>query len=323
MKTLRNAVLLALGLASPVMAQQASSGFPNKPIRLIVPFSPGGSSETIARTLGQKMAERVGQQIVLDNRAGGNGTIGTGLIASSPPDGYTIGIAYIATMAINAGLYTDLPYDPSRDFSAITQLTSSPNVIAVHPTLAANSVKELVALAKAKPDFVNYASGGVGTIGHLSGELMKSVAGIKMQHIVYKGSGQAVIDVLGGHVPILIGGMSAVLAHARAGKLRLIGVTSLVRAPIAPEVPTIAESGYPGFEAVGWFGLIGPKNLPPAILKRLNEETIASVNAPEAKGRLEAVGFDVVTSKPDDFLAYIRAEATKWKKLVKDIGLKL
>jgi tripartite-type tricarboxylate transporter receptor subunit TctC len=286
-----------------------------------VPFSPGGSSDAITRLVGPRLAEQLGQQVVLDNRAGGNGAIGTQIIARAVPDGYTIGLAYIATLATNPAISGDAGYDPVRDFAPITQLTSSANVLAVHPSIAANSVKEFVALAKAKPGQLNYSSGGVGTIGHLSAELLQHAAGIKLNHIVYKGSGQAVIDLLGGHVGIMFSGMAAVAAHAQAGKLKLLAVTGKERMPIAPDIPTIAESGYPGFEAVGWFGLIAPAQTPKTIVSRLNAETIKAVQAPEVRERLTALGFDVVTTTPDAFARYIQSEVVKWRNLAKQMGL--
>ncbi len=317
-------LLAALDLAAmPAASGQSTTAlsYPARPIRFIVPFAPGGSTDTLARNIGQKLGERFGQQFVLDNRSGGNGTIGTELIARAAPDGYTLGMAYIATFAITPALTAKLPYDPVRDFAPVTQITSSPNVLAVHPAVGASSLAELVALAKAKPGQLNYASGGVGTIGHLSAELLQHVAGIRMQHIVYKGSGQAVIDLLGGHVGTMFSGMSAVLTHAKAGKLKLLAVTGKQRSPAAPEVPTVAESGYPGFEAVGWFGVVAPAGTPAEIVRRLNREIIGALNAPDVRERLVAVGFDIVTSRPDEFASYIKSEAAKWKQLVKEIGM--
>ncbi|HZN23645.1 MAG TPA: tripartite tricarboxylate transporter substrate binding protein [Burkholderiales bacterium] len=272
--------------------------------------------------IGPKLGEQLGQQLVLDNRSGGNGAIGTQMIAHAPPDGHTIGLAYIATMATNPAISGDVGYDPLKDFAAITQLTSSANVVAVHPSLKANSVKELVAIAKTKPGQLNYASGGVGTIGHLSAELLQHVAGIKLNHIPYKGSGQAVIDLVGGQVPIMLGGMSAFVGHAKAGRVKLIAVTGKERMAIAPEIPTIAESGYPGFDAVGWFGLIAPARTPHSLVRRLNAEAIKAANAPDVRDKLTAIGFDVVTSTPEAFQRYIVAELAKWRKVAKDMGLK-
>ena len=302
-------------------AQRAADSYPTRPIRLVVPFAPGGSSDTITRLVGPKLGEQLGQQVVLDNRAGGNGSIGTQIIARAAPDGYTIGLAYIATLATNPAISGDVGYDPVKDFAPMTQLTASANVLAVHPSVAAASLKELIALATARPGQLNYASGGIGTIGHLSAELLQHAAGIKLNHIVYKGSGQAVIDLLGGHVGIMFSGMAAVAGHAASGKLRLLAVTGRQRMPIAPEIPTIAESGYPGFEAVGWFGLVAPAHTPTAIVQRLNAETLKAVQRPEVRERLTAIGFDVVTSTPEAFAAYIRSEALKWRKVAKQMGL--
>lgn len=309
-------------LLAQACAAHAADVYPSKPIRLIVPFAPGGSTDTLARQLAQKLPEALGQQVVLDNRAGGNGTIGTTLIARAAPDGYTVGIAYIATLAINPGLYPDLPYNPVDDFAPITQLTFSPNVLAVHPALPARTIREFIALARARPGALNYASGGVGTIGHLSAELLNSLAGIRLQHIAYKGSGQAVIDLLGGQVPVMFAGMSSVHVHAKAGKLRLLAVTGRARTPAAPELPTVAESGYPSFDAVGWFGVIAPAGTSRSVVDRLNRETVKAMHAPDVRDRLTAIGFDVVTGTPEQFGAYIKSEASKWKALVKQIGLK-
>lgn len=303
-------------------AQRAEEAYPTRPMRLIVPFAPGGSSDTIVRVIGPRMGEQLGQQIVLDNRSGGNGALGTQLVARAVPDGHTIGLAYIATMATNPAISGDVGYDPLKDFAAITQLTSSANVVAVHPSLGVASVKELVALAKAKPKQLNYASGGVGTIGHLSAELLQHAAGVKLNHIPYKGSGQAVADLVGGHVPVMLGGMAALMAHAKATRIRLIAVTGSQRMSIAPDVPTIAESGYPGFEAVGWFGLIAPARTPRPIINRLNAEAMKSAGLPEVREKLTAIGFDIVTSTPEAFARYIESEVMKWRKVAKEMGLK-
>lgn len=317
--------VLATWLSPVVFAQDhhpSAGAYPGRPVRLVVPFAPGGSSDTITRLIGPHLAEQLGQQVVLDNRSGGNGALGTQIIARATPDGYTIGLAYIATLATNPAISGDVGYDPLKDFAAITQLTSSANVLAVHPAIAAASVKELVALAKAKPGQLNYSSGGVGTIGHLSAELLQQAAGIKLNHIAYKGSGQAVIDLVGGHVGIMFSGMAAVAGHAKGGKLKLLAVTGKQRMPIAPDIPTIAESGYPDFEAVGWFGLIAPARTPKAIINRLNVEAVKAAHIPEVHKRLTAIGFDVVTSTPEAFARYTRSEAIKWQQLAQKLGLK-
>lgn len=316
---------LIIALPAPARAQSVQRGaelYPVRPIRLVVPFAPGGSSDAITRLIGPHLSERLAQQVVLDNRSGGSGALGTQIVARALPDGYTIGLAYIATLAINPAISKDVGYDPLRDFAAITQLTSSANVLAIHPSIPATSISELVALAKAKPGQLNYASGGVGTIGHLSAELLQQAAGIKLNHIVYKGSGQAVIDLLGGHVGIMFGGMAAVSGHAKAGKLKLLAVTGKQRMSVAPDIPTIAESGYPGFEALGWFGLIAPARTPKPVIARLNAEAVRAAQDPDVHRRLSGLGFDVVTSSPETFAQYIQSEVIKWRALTRQMGLK-
>ncbi|MGZ5175998.1 MAG: Bug family tripartite tricarboxylate transporter substrate binding protein [Burkholderiales bacterium] len=311
-----------LGAAPAQGSQRSDEAYPTRPIRLVVPFAPGGSSDTITRLIGPRLNEQIGYQVVLDNRSGGNGAIGTQIVARAVPDGYTIGLAYIATMATNPAIIGDVGYDPVKDFAAITQLTSSANVLAVHPSIPANTVKDLVALAKVKPGELNYSSGGVGTIGHLSAELLQHAAGVKLNHIPYKGSGQAVIDLVGGQVGIMFSGMAAVAGHAKAGKLKLLAVTGKERMVIASDIPTIAESGYPDFEAVGWFGLVAPARTPGSIIRRLNTETVNAAKAPEIREKLTAIGFDVVTSTPEAFALYIQSEVTKWRQVAKKMGLR-
>lgn len=317
--TQRLACLLAL--AAPLHALSADT-YPSRPIRFVVPFAPSGSSDTITRLLGPRLAEQLGQQVVLDNRSGGNGAIGTQIVAQALPDGHTIGLCYIATLATNPAISGDVGYDPIKDFAPITQLTSSANVVAIHPSVGANTIKDFITLAKAKPGQINYSSGGVGTIGHLSAELLQHAAGVKLNHIVYKGSGQAVIDLLGGHVGTMFSGMAAVQGHARAGKVKLLAVTGKERMAIAPDVPTIAESGYANFDAVGWFGVIAPARVPKPIISRLNSEIIKATQAREVKERLMAIGFDVVTSSPENFSRYIQSEVTLWRDLAKQMGLR-
>ncbi len=318
---LRGLLWCALPHAVIAQAQRDADHYPARPIRCVVPFAPGGSSDSITRVIGPRLAEQLGQQVVLDNRAGGNGALGTQIVAQAAADGYTIGLAYIATLATNPAISGNVGYDPIKDFAPISQLTASANVLALHPALAVSSVKAFVELAKARPGHINYSSGGIGTIGHLSAELLQQAAGIKLNHIVYKGSGQAVIDLLGGHVGTMFGGMAAFAGHAKNGKIRLIAVTGRMRMPIAPELPTIAESGYPGFEAVGWFGLIAPARTPAARIARLNHETVKAAQSPAVRERLTAIGFDVVTGTPQDFTRYIRSEALKWRNLIRQMGL--
>ncbi len=323
LRLITTGALLPLSItATFAQTPRGADAYPQRPIRFVVPFAPSGSSDTITRLIGPRLAEQLGQQVVLDNRSGGNGAIGTQIIAQALPDGHTIGLCYIATMATNPAISGDVGYDPIKDLAAITQLTASANVLAVHPSVGVASVKELVALAKGKPGHINYSSGGVGTIGHLSAELLQHAAGIKLNHIVYKGSGQAVIDLLGGHVGTMFSGMAAVQGHAKAGKLKLLAVTGKERMAVAPDVPTIAESGYPRFEAYGWFGVIAPARVPKPIVSRLNSEIIKAANTPAVRERLTAIGFDVVTSTPEDFARYVQSEFTLWRELARQMGLK-
>ena len=244
------------------------------------------------------------------------------IVAHAVPDGHTILLGYIANLGIGPGLYAKLPFDPLKDFAPVTQLAVSPNILVAHPSLPVKSVRELVAYAKANPQKVNYASAAVASLGHLAGELLNSSAGIHMQHVPYKGSGQAVIDLLAGQVQIMFSGMSSVMTHIKAGKLRPLAVTGAQRSPATPEVPTIAESGYPGFEASAWYGVLAPAGTSKAIVMRLNGELLHALKMPEVKDRLENVGFDLVGSSPEAFGAYMKSEIDKWARVVKASGVK-
>jgi tripartite-type tricarboxylate transporter receptor subunit TctC len=246
--------LLAVAFAAPAHAQS----YPSRPVRFVVPFAPGGSTDTLARTMGVKLADVLGQQVVVDNRAGGNGDIGMLIVAQAPADGHTIVLGYIANLAIAPSLQAKMPYDPLRDFAPITQPASSPNVLTAHPSVPAKNLKELIALAKAGAGKISLASTGVGSIGHLTGELINSLAGIRMTHVPYKGSGQAVTDILGGHVQVMFSGFSSTLHHIKAGKLRALAVTGPKRSAALAEVPTISEQGFPGVEATAWYGVLAP-----------------------------------------------------------------
>ena len=307
---------LALACAAPAQAQQ----YPTRPVRFVVPFAPGGSTDTLARTLGQKLSEALGEQVVVDNRSGGSGNIGMEIVARAAPDGHTIVLGYIANLAIGPSLYAKLPFDPVKDFAPVTQLASSPNVLAAHPAVPARNLKELIALARARP--VNFASAGVASVGHLTGEFLNSLAGIKMVHVPYKGSGQAVTDLLGGHVQLMFSGFSSALPHIRAGKLRALAVTGAKRSPALPDVPTIAESGFPKFEATAWYGVLAPAQTPRPIVIRLHDEIIKALQLPDVKERLASVGFEIVGSTPEAFGAYIQSEIRKWEKVVKASGAK-
>jgi len=305
--------VILFALTATALAQS----YPTKPIRFVVPFAPGGSTDTLARTIGQKLSASLGQQVVVDNRSGANGNIGMEIVARAAPDGHTIVLGYIANLAIGPGLYAKLPFDPVRDYAPITQLASSPNILAVHPSLPVTSFKELIAYAKVHPGKLNYASASVASIGHLTGELLNHAAGIDLVHVPYKGSGQAVIDLLAGQVPMMFSGMSSVMPHIKAGKLRPLAVTGAQRSPATPAVPTIAESGFPGFEATAWYGVLAPARTPKPIVNRLHDEIVRALALPDVKERLNNVGFDLVGGTPEAFGAYIKTEIKKWTKVVR------
>jgi tripartite-type tricarboxylate transporter receptor subunit TctC len=289
-------------------------------VRFVVPFAPGGSVDTLARTIGPKLADAVGQQIVVDNRPGGNGDIGMLIVAKAPSDGYTILLGYIANLAIAPSLYQKMPYDPVKDYAPVTQVATSPNVMTAHPSVPARDLKELIALVKAKPGSVNFASTGVASVGHLTGELLNSLAGMKMTHVPYKGGGQAIIDLVGGHVQVMFSGFSAAMPHIKSGKVRALAVTGAGRSPALAEVPTIAEQGFPGVEATAWYGVLAPAGTPRSVVVRLHGELVKIFKLPDVVQRLDGLGFEIVGSTPEQFGGYIRTETTKWEKVVKASG---
>lgn len=309
---------LALAVAAPALSQS----YPSRPVRFVVPFAPGGSVDTLARTIGPRLADALGQQIVVDNRPGGNGDIGMLIVAKAPPDGYTILLGYIANLAIAPSLYAKMPYDPVKDYAPITQIATSPNVLTAHPSVQAKGLKELIALAKAKPGAVNFASTGVASVGHLTGELLNNLAGMKMTHVPYKGGGQAIIDLVGGHVQVMFSGFSAAMPHIKSGKIRALAVTGARRSPALAEVPTIAEQGFPGVEATAWYGVLAPAGTARPVVIRLHDELVKVFKLPDVTHRLDGLGFEIVGSTPEQFGAYIKAEIKKWEKVVKASGAK-
>jgi tripartite-type tricarboxylate transporter receptor subunit TctC len=313
--------LLALPLAIGTNAG-FSQDYPSKPIRLVVPFTTGGANDVIARLLGKELAERWRQPVIIDNRAGGGGNIGTGLVAKAPPDGYTI-LFVPTSFGSNQSLYSKLPYDTVRDFSGICMVAMGQGVLAVHPSLGTESVKELVALAKAKPGLLNYASSGTGSSPHLRGELLKSATGIDIVHVTYKGTTPALMDLVAGRVAFAFTDLFAAVPHAKAGKLKVLGVIGERRSPDLPDVPTMTEAGVPGFETGQWFGLVAPSATPREIIKKLNSEIVAIVRLPEVKERLIKLGLQPVGSTPEEFDAHIRAEVSKWTKVVRQAGIAL
>ncbi len=314
--------ILAAALSLVTAAAVGADTYPTRPVRFIVPFAPGGSTDTLARTLATKLAEALAQQVVVDNRAGGNGNIGTDLVAHAAPDGYTILLGYIANLAIGPSLYAKLPYDPVKDFAPITLLAEAPNILVVHPSVPAKNFQEFIAYAKANPTKVNFASAAVASPGHLSGELLNLAAGIHMQHVPYKGSGQAVVDLVGGQVQAMVSGMSSVMPHIKAGRLRPLAVTGARRSSAVPDVPTIAESGFPKFEATAWYGVLAPARTPPAIVTRLHDEIVRALKLPDVRERLEYVGFEIIGGTPAAFGDFIKTEIKKWAPVVKASGAK-
>ena len=313
--------MLCTGLAAALAPAQAQH-YPTRPVRFVVPFAPGGSVDTLARTIGPRLADALGQQVVVDNRPGGNGDIGMIIVAKAPPDGYTLLLGYIANLAIAPSLYAKLPFDPQKDYAPITQIATSPNVLTAHPSVPARNLQELIALAKTKPGAVNFASTGVASVGHLTGELLNNLAGVKMTHVPYKGGGQAIIDLVGGHVQVMFSGFSAAMPHIKSGKIRALAVTGATRSPALADVATIAEQGFPGVEATAWYGMLAPAGTPKAVITRLHGEVVKILKLPDVTQRLGGLGFEIAGSTPEQFAAYIRSETKKWEKVVKASGAK-
>ena len=298
----------------------AQAGYPARPVRLIVPSSAGGGTDIVARIIQPKLAERLGQPVVIDNRPGAGTMIGIEIAAKSPPDGYTV-LMGLSTLAINSAIYKKVPYDPMRDFAPITQLISSPAVLFVHPSLPVKTVKELIAFARARPGQLNYASAGTGTFPHMSMELFLSMAGLKMEHIPYKGTGPAMIDMLAGQTATMIAPILTPIPHIRSGRLRGLGITSAARSPVAPEIPTIAEAGLPGYEAVQWYGALAPAQTPRDIVARLHREITAILQMPDVRKRFAGDGTHPVGSTPEEFRGYIQSELAKWAKVARSAGI--
>ena len=314
--------LVILFCCAFALSAASAQQYPARPVRFVVPFAPGGSVDTLARPVGPRLADAMGQQIVVDNRPGGNGDIGMLIVAKAPPDGYTIVLGYVANLAIAPSLYAKMPYAPLKDYAPITQVATSPNVLTAHPSVPARDLKELIALARSKSGAVNFASTGVASVGHLTGELLNSLAGMKMTHVPYKGGGQAIIDLVGGHVQVMFSGFSAAMPHIKSGKIRALAVTGARRSPALPEVPTIAEQGFPGVEATAWYGVLAPAGTPRPVVVRLHGELVKALRMPEVVQRLDALGFEISGSTPEQFSAYMRTETAKWEKVVRASGAK-
>jgi tripartite-type tricarboxylate transporter receptor subunit TctC len=317
---------IALSLLGSQCASAASDArgapYPTRPLRLICPFPPGGTTDVVARIVGQGLTEAWGQQVIVDNRPGAGAVIGTEMAAKSPPDGYTVLLGSITTHAVNPALHK-LNFDPIRDFAPVTLVVSSPQLLAVHPSVAAKSVKELIALAKAKPGALNYASAGAGTSPHLTFELFKSATGVDVKHVPYKGTGPAITELVGGQVQAMITGVVALMPHVKSGKLRALAVTSRRRVAALAVVPTVVESGIPGFDVSSWFGVFLPAGTPRPIVMKMNGEVRNIVEAPVVRKRLSDLGADPETSTPEEFAAYVRSEKARWSKVVHDTGARV
>jgi tripartite-type tricarboxylate transporter receptor subunit TctC len=313
------------GTAAAVLARSvpaSAQSFPTRPVTLIIPFPPGGSTTIVIRSVSDKLGDALGQQIVIDNRAGAGGTVGTRALAKSDPDGYTIGLGYTGTLAIGPNLYSNVGYDPRKDFSSIGRIATAPNTLVVHPSFPAQTVQELIASARANPGKVSYGSAGIGTVSHVCGEYFASATGIKLVHIPYKGTGPALSDLIGGHIPVAFAPIPATYENAKAGRLRMLAVTSLTRSTLAPEIPTIAEQGVPGFEAVLRYALVAPAGVPRPIVERLNKALNAALATDEVRKRLAFEGAEPVPSTPEEYAADLDKEVTLWAKVVKDSGAK-
>jgi len=311
----------ALCVCAHAAAQSDVASYPNRPIRFVVPFLAGGPSDVLARTLGVKMNQDWSQAVVVDNRAGAAGIIGADLVAKSAPDGYTLLMAQVGD-TISMSLYSKLPYNFERDFAPITLVGFTPFILVVHPALSAKKVQELIALAKAKPGGLTFASGGTGVASHLAGELFKSTAGIDIVHVPYKGQAPATADLLGGQVSFMFNNPITSLPHVRAGKMRALAVSTAKRFSGLPDVPTVAESGFPGFDVGFWLGTLAPAGTPRAVIGKLNAEMVRILRVPDVIERLGAMGVEIVGSTPEEFARVIRADVVKWGKVVRDSGAK-
>jgi tripartite-type tricarboxylate transporter receptor subunit TctC len=318
MKALKLLALAACALLIPVAGAQP---YPSKPIRMIAPSSAGGPVDTIGRIIAQGMTEMLGQQVVIENRAGAAGQIGADLVAKAPPDGYTILFGFSGPLAISPNVNPNTPYDTLRDFAPVTQVAAAPYVLLVHPTVPAKTVKQLVALARSRPGKMNFASGGTGTGLHMAGELLNVSAGTKIVHVPYKGANPGIAALMSGEVDMMFNGLSAAVSHIRAGRVRALAVGGTERSSLMPELPTIAESGLK-FNTTGWYGIVVPKATPQAAIAKLHADTVRALNLPAVKGQFTKLAIDAVGSSPEQFTKLIREELAQWARVVKAAGIK-
>ncbi len=309
---------IALGLVLSISAQ--AQPYPSKPIRFVVPYPAGGPLDTVARLLGQKVSESTKQPVIVDNKPGAGGNIGADAVAKAPADGYTILMGAVATHAINPTLYSSIPYDAIKDFIPVTQVASTPNVLVVNPSVPATNVREFIAYAKANPGKLNFGSGSTGSAGHLAGELFKTMAGVDMVHVPYKGAAPAMSDLMGGQIQLMFDNLASSLAQVRAGKVKALAVTTAKRSALAPELPTIAESGLPGFDISTWFGIFVPAGTPREVVARLHGEFTRALAMPDLREKMMSLGAEPVGSTPEEFANYIRSEADKYARVIKASG---
>jgi tripartite-type tricarboxylate transporter receptor subunit TctC len=309
---------MSLLVAATFACGAAAQSYPSKPIRVIVGQAPGGATDIVSRALAQKLTDGLGQTVVIDNRSGAAGSIGSAIAASAPPDGYTA-LIISSTYTINPSLYKKLPFDPVRDLQPVTLIASSPFLLMVHPSIAAKTPRELIALAKTRK--LTFASGGIGSSGHLATELFSSMAGIELTHVPYKGAGPALIDTLGGQVNVIMSSIVSGMPYAKAGRLRALAITTRTRSPALPELPTISESALPGYDFSSWYGLMVPAGTPQPVIGRLHDETVKALKLPDLQQRLASEGCDAVGSTPEQLAAYIKTEMARWAKVVKASGM--
>ncbi|MDP3619719.1 MAG: tripartite tricarboxylate transporter substrate binding protein [Ramlibacter sp.] len=315
---LSRALLFALAIAAPAVQAQ---DYPKGPVRMVVPFAPGGSSDTVARLVAQKLTAAMGQTFVVDNRAGAGGNLGAELVAKSKADGYTLLFA-AGSLAVNVSLFEKLPYDPLKDFDPVIQVCTVNGILVVHPSVKANTVQELIALARAQPGVINYGSAGSGTIPHLAGELFKTAAKVDITHVPYKGSGPALADLMGGQTQVMFANIPGTLQQVKAGKLRVLAVTNDKRSSAVPDVPTISEAALPGYRAVTWFGVLAPAGTPRDIVAKLNAEFAKALAAPDLVEHLRSEGADVVAGSPEQFRTFLKSEVDRWGPIVRAAGIK-
>ncbi len=319
---LRPLMCVAALLACASSSVHAQSAYPNKPIRLVVPFAPGGSNDIMARIIGQKIGESTGQTVIIDNRGGASGIIGTDIVAKASPDGYSL-LMMSLTLAVNPSLYKKLPYDTDKDLAPVSLVASAPLILVVHPSLPVKSLKDFIAHAKANPGKFNFGSGGPGTTPHLAGEMLKSMAGLQMTHVPYKGGGPALADLVGGQLQLMLENIPSTLPFVKSGKLRVLALSGLKRSALVPDVPTLDEAGLKGYEIVGWNGLFLPAGTSGAIVNRLHAETVKALALPDIKERLSGMGAEGVGSTPAQFTAFVKTEIKKWAQVARDANLRL